>query len=50
MLLALDICVNRKAPTTHSEHWGLNPTSKTSNPFLFAKAPFKSSNHPSPPF
>ena len=30
MLLALDICVNKKARPTHSVHWGLNPTSKTS--------------------
>ena len=23
MLFALDICVNKKAPATHSVHWGL---------------------------
>ena len=26
MLFALDICVNKKAPPTHSVHWGLNPS------------------------
>ena len=25
MLFALDICVNKKAPPTHSVHWGINP-------------------------
>ena len=25
MLFALDICVNKKAPPTHSVHCGLNP-------------------------
>ena len=30
MLFALDICVNKKAPPTHSVHWGLNLTSKLS--------------------
>ena len=24
MLFALDICVNKKAPPTHSVHWGIN--------------------------
>ena len=44
MLFALNICVNKKAPPTHSVHWGLNPTSKTSapsflpNPFLNLQA------------
>ena len=28
----LNICVNKKAPPTHSVHWGLNSTSKTSTP------------------
>ena len=32
MLFALDICVNKKAPPTHSVHWGLNPTSETLTP------------------
>ena len=26
MLFALDICVKKKAPPTHSVHWGLNPS------------------------
>ena len=26
MLFTLDICVNKKAPPTHSVHWGLNPS------------------------
>ena len=26
MLFALDICVNKKAPSTHSMHWGINPS------------------------
>ena len=30
MLFVLDICVNKKAPPTHSVHWGLKPISKTS--------------------
>ena len=34
MLFALDICVNKKVPPTHSVHWSLNPTSKTSTPFF----------------
>ena len=40
MLFALDICVNKKAPPTHSVHWGLTlapPLSKTS-PLLFCQA------------
>ena len=54
MLFALNICVNKKAPPTHSVHWGLNPpfTSKTS-PLLFffsAQPRLKSANYPSPPF
>ena len=28
MLFALDICVNKKAPPTHSVHWGLSPPQK----------------------
>ena len=24
MLLALDICISKKAPPTHNVHWGLN--------------------------
>ena len=43
MLFALDICVNKKAPPTHSVHWGLNL-------FPPAKSPLKSVNYPSPPF
>ena len=39
MLFALNICVNKKAPPTHSVHWGLNPTSKTSTP-SFLPSPF----------
>ena len=35
----LNICVNKKAPPTHSVHWGLNPTSKTSAP-SFLPSPF----------
>ena len=26
MLFTLDICVNKKAPPTHSVHWGINPS------------------------
>ena len=32
MLFALDICVNKKAPPTHSVHWGVKPTSETLTP------------------
>ena len=32
MLFALNIRVNKKAPPTHSVHWGHNTTSKTSAP------------------
>ena len=41
MLFALDICVNKKAPPTHS----LNNL-----PPPLAKPPLKSANYPSPPF
>ena len=52
MLFALDICVNNKAPLTHSVHWGLNPHSlKNIDPFFFfAKPPLKSAKYISPPF
>ena len=37
IVFPLDICVNKKAPPTHSVHWGLNPPSKTSSlPFYLA--------------
>ena len=38
MLFALDICVNKKAPPTHSVHWGPNclppPAPQKHNPFF----------------
>ena len=45
MLFALDICVNKKAPPTHSVHWGLNPPPAhlkniTPSFFLFCQAPY----------
>ena len=51
MLFALDICVNKKAPSTNSVHWGLNPSPPLSPPqkyhpfFFFAKPPLKSANY-----
>ena len=48
-LFALDICVNKKAPPTHSVHRGLNPTSKTSTP-SFLPRPLLSANPLRPPF
>ena len=55
MLFALDICVNKKTPPTHSVHWGLKPPPplQKHNPFFFfffAKPALKSSNYPSSPF
>ena len=36
MLFALDICVNKKAPPTHSVHMGLNPsTPQKHDPFFY---------------
>ena len=49
ILLPLDICVNKKAPPTHSVHQRLNPLQKH-HPFFFAKPPLKSTNYPSLPF
>ena len=49
MLFALDICVNKKGPPTHSVHWGLNPPLQKRNSF-FAKSPLKSAKYPSPLF
>ena len=53
MLFALDICVNKKAPPTHSVYWGLNhpspPHLKNITP-SFAKSPLKSANYPKHPF
>ena len=40
MLFAMDICVNKKAPPTHSVHWGLtSPHSSKTSPLLFCQAP-----------
>ena len=54
MLYALDICINKKAPPTHSVHWGLNslPHLENITPsfYLFAKSPLKSANYSNPPF
>ena len=50
MLFVLDICVNKKAPPTHSVHWGLNPSHLKNTTPSFAKIPVKSANYPSPPF
>ena len=48
MLFALDICVNKKAPPTHSVHWGLNLTSETSTRSFFAKPHFSAIHRPPP--
>ena len=58
MLFALDICVNKKAPPTHSVNWSEShmptpPPPQKHHPFFFfffAKPPLKSANYPSPPF
>ena len=51
MLFAMDICVNKKAPPTHSVHWGLtSPTPQKHHPFYFAKPLLKSANYPSHAF
>ena len=51
MLFALDICVKKKGPPTHSVHWGLNPPLHLKNiAASFVKSPLKSANHPIPPF
>ena len=51
MLFALDICVNKKAPPTHSVHWGLNPSPHLKNTTsFFAESPLKPANFPNPPF
>ena len=59
MLFALNICVNKKAPPTHSVHWGLNSPPPTPAPqkhhsFFFSFLPIpplpprlKSANYPS---
>ena len=48
---ALDIYCNKKAPPTHSVHWGLNPLPlQKHHPFSFAKPPLKFANYPNPPF
>ena len=39
ILFVLDICLNKKAPPTHSVHWGLNSFQITSPP-LFCQGPF----------
>ena len=40
-----------KGKTSHSVHWGINPSSpKKHQPLFLAKPPFKSANYPSPPF
>ena len=51
MLFALDICVNKRAPPTHSVHCGLNlplPHFKNITP-SFDKSLLKSANYPNPP-
>ena len=51
MLFAVDICVKKKTPPTHSVHWGLtHPTPKKHHKFFFAKPPLKSTNYLSHPF
>ena len=51
MLFAPGTCVNKKAPPTHSVHWGLNPSPPPKHyPFFFAKSLLKSANYPSPSF
>ena len=39
MLFSLDICVNRKAPPTHSLHWALNPSPEKRYLFFFSFLP-----------
>ena len=55
MLFPLDICVNKKAPPTHSVNWGLHPAThpkleNTTPFFLSFQARLKYANYPSPPF
>ena len=53
MLFALDICVNKKAPPTHSLNTPLPPpppSPQKHHPFFLAKPPLKSANYPSPTF
>ena len=39
MLLALDICVNKKAPSTHSVHWGHILFPRQNHDPFFCEAP-----------
>ena len=40
MLFTLDICVNKKAPPTHSVHWGVNPFSPQKHDPFFCQVPY----------
>ena len=51
MSFALDICVNKKAPLTHSVHWSLDPSPpQEHHPFFFSKPRLRSANYPGPLF
>ena len=49
MLFALDICVNKKAPPTHSVNWVCKPP-QNHHPLFFPIPPLKSAKCPSPLF
>ena len=58
MLLALDICVNKKTPPTHSVNWVLKPSPPQKHDPIFyqvsskiyklSKPPFLGNSHPLP--
>ena len=51
MSFALDICVNKKAPLTHSLHWSLSPyPPQEHHPYFFSKPRLRSPNYPGPLF
>ena len=39
MVFDLDICVNKKAPPTHSVHWGLNLSPPQKHDSFFCQVP-----------